>query len=74
VLLVEKAVQLHEREGVGRRKLAKELAGLTEYQAGQILGWYRANRPTGIWLDEHGRLKWSSAISTTGEGMLLPRL
>jgi hypothetical protein len=74
--LVERAVQLHISEGFGRRKLAasEELPGLTPYQAGQILAWYRVGRPAGLWLDEHGRLKWGQAISTTRDGMRLPRV
>jgi hypothetical protein len=72
--LVEKAVQLHEENKLGRRKLDEALPGLTEYQAGQILKWYRVGRPAGLWLDEHKRLKWGAAISTTRDGVRLPRL
>lgn len=71
--LVENAVALHEAEGLGRRKLANRVPGLTEYQAGQVLGWYRIGKPGGLWL-EGDRLKWSKAISTTRDGMSLPRL
>ena len=49
-------------------------SGLTEYQAGQILAWYRVGRPAGLWLDEEWRLKWSAVISTTTEGVRLPRI
>lgn len=72
--LVEEAVRLHERDKLGRRRLAEELPGLTEYQAGQILAWYRVGRPAGLWLDEEWRLKWSAVISTTTEGVRLPRI
>lgn len=71
--LVEIAVQMHADERVGRRKISERVAGVTEYQAGQILRWYKNGKPGGLWLED-GRLKWSRAISTTRDGMLLPRI
>lgn len=71
--IVELALQLHEREGYGRRKLDQEIPGLTDYQAGQVLGWYRIGKPAGLWLED-GRLKLGRAISTTPDGVRLPRL
>jgi hypothetical protein len=72
--LAEQACQLRERQGYGRRKLSEAIPGLTPYQAEQILKWYRVGEPAGLWLDRQGRLKWSRAISTTRDGIRLPRI
>jgi hypothetical protein len=72
--LVERAVQLHERDGFGRRRIAKMVPGLSPYKAEQILGWYGHGKRRGLWLDGRGRLKWSRAISATSDGLILPRL
>jgi hypothetical protein len=71
--IVERAVRLHVEEGYGRRRLDNAIPGLTEYQAGQVLGWLRVGKPAGLWLED-GRLKWGKAISTTPAGLRLPRL
>jgi hypothetical protein len=71
--LVELALQLHERDGLGRRRLADQIPGVTEYQASQVLGWHRVGKPAGLWLED-GRLKCGRAISTTPDGLRLPRL
>jgi hypothetical protein len=60
--LVERVVQLHAGERLGRRTLSQE-PGLTEWYAGQILGWYRRGEPEGLWLDDDGRLCWGTAIT-----------
>ena len=61
--LVEEAVLKHVREGLGRRTLARDLPGLTEWTAGQILRWYKVGKPVGLWLDEQDRLRWGAAIT-----------
>lgn len=71
--IVERAVQLHVEKRSGRRTLARMIPGLTEYQAGQVLHWFRVGKPAGLWLED-GRLKWGRAISTTPAGLRLPRL
>jgi hypothetical protein len=72
--IVERAVQLHVEKGYGRRRLDNKIPGLTEYQAGQVLSWFRVvGKPAGLWLED-GRLKWGKAISTTPAGLRLPRL
>jgi hypothetical protein len=71
--IVERAVQLHAEKGAGRRALDRMVPGLTVYQAGQVLGWFRVGKPAGLWLED-GRLKWGRAISATPAGLRLPRL
>jgi hypothetical protein len=66
-------VQVHVERKFGRRRLASLIAGLTDYQAGQVLGWFKVGKPAGLWLED-GRLKWGRAISTTPAGLRLPRL
>jgi hypothetical protein len=61
--LVEQAVRWHVKEGLGRRTLAQEVRGLTEWTAGQILRWYGVGKPAGLWLDEQRRLRWGAAVS-----------
>jgi hypothetical protein len=60
--LVEKAVRLHLQDGRGRRVLGRE-QGLTDWYAGQILSWLRRGEPTGLWLDQRGKLAWGTAIT-----------
>jgi hypothetical protein len=62
VELVERAIQLHVSEGMGKLPLSRE-PGLTEWYAGQILRWYKRGEPTGLWLDDDGRLRWGTAIT-----------
>jgi hypothetical protein len=61
--LAEEAVQLHVREGHGRRPLEQKLPGLGNWGARAVLYWYRAGEPAGLWLDEHERLCWGPAIN-----------
>jgi hypothetical protein len=60
--LVERAVQLHVNEHLGKLKLSQE-PGLTEWYAGQILRWHKRGEPEGLWLDDDGRLRWGTAIT-----------
>jgi hypothetical protein len=62
--LVDKAVKRHEENGVGRRTLAGEIPGLTDWWARQILGWYKERE---LWLDGHRRLRWGPAITPVWE-------
>jgi hypothetical protein len=61
--LIEKALRLHVNDGLGRRRLAEELPGMTDWYARQILRWYRVGKPVGLWLDTRGHVRWGAAIT-----------
>lgn len=66
--LAQEAVQLHERDGLGRRKLDTEIPGLGEWGARVVLYWHGVGKPAGVWLDEQGLLRWGPAIDAVWDG------
>jgi hypothetical protein len=54
VELVQGAVQRHVERRFGRRRLAEAVPRITEYQAGQILGWYQSASPVAHGLTSTG--------------------
>jgi hypothetical protein len=60
--LAEEAVRWHEQEGLGRRPLAAEIPGLTDWFVRQILAWHEVGKPVGLWLED-GRLRWGVSIT-----------
>lgn len=72
--IIERALRLHARDGLGRRPLAVAVPGLTEWTAGQVLRWYRKGKPDGLWFDERDRLQVGAKLAPTHAGVRLPRL
>jgi hypothetical protein len=60
--LAEEAVRRHEQEGLGRRPLAAEIPGLTDWFVRQILAWHEVGKPAGLWLEDD-RLRWGVSIT-----------
>jgi hypothetical protein len=72
--LMERALRMHVQGGCGRRTLAKEFPGLTEWTAGQLLRWFRVGEPDGLWFDDHDRLQVGARLAPTRDGVRLPRI
>jgi hypothetical protein len=72
--LIERALRMHVRDKCGRRTLAKNIPGLTEWTAGQLLSWYRVGEPNGLWLDGEQRVQVGAKLAPTRGGVRLPRI
>jgi hypothetical protein len=72
--LIEAALHRHRRDGLGRRRLAAAVPGLTEWTAGQVLRWYGVGEPDGLWLDGEGRVQVGAKLAPTDGDVRLPRI